>query len=190
MTNTEALKAVYEALGGDTELVNPSNLDVLNAIAELNGGTAQTSNAKAIKEIADNPPSGGAVEKESGTFETNGTNDITVYFTNPHDKRPSVVAFARDSYADTYSDNEGGALLYSIVDVASMCGVSGVPKNDYLIIGVAGRLDKTSSSSPVSAGIIVSNTEADGTLATDHAVLRCGGANQAYTSGVWVAYWL
>lgn len=59
MTNTEALKEVYAALGGEEALEGASNLDVLNAIAELNGGTAQDSNAKAIKEIADNPPSGG-----------------------------------------------------------------------------------------------------------------------------------
>lgn len=64
MTNTEALKEVYNALGGNDALEGASNLDVLNAIAELNGGTAQDSNAKAIKEIADNPPSGGG----SGDF--------------------------------------------------------------------------------------------------------------------------
>lgn len=58
-TNAKALKAVYEALGGEEELVNPTNLEVLNKIAELGGGEAQDSNAKAIMEIAENPPSGG-----------------------------------------------------------------------------------------------------------------------------------
>lgn len=58
-TNAKALKALYEALGGEEELVNPSNLECLNAIAELGGGEAQDSNAKAIMEIAENPPSGG-----------------------------------------------------------------------------------------------------------------------------------
>ena len=58
-TNAKALKALYEALGGEEELVNPSNLDCLNAIAVLGGGEAQETNAAAINEIAENPPSGG-----------------------------------------------------------------------------------------------------------------------------------
>lgn len=67
MTNTEALKEIYNALGGNEALEGASNLDVLNAIAELNGGTAQDSNAKAIKEIADNPPSGGGGSSDFST---------------------------------------------------------------------------------------------------------------------------
>lgn len=58
-TNAKALKALYEALGGEEELVNPSNLECLNAIAVLGGGEAQKSIAAAIKEITDNPPTGG-----------------------------------------------------------------------------------------------------------------------------------
>lgn len=82
MTNTEALKEVYAALGGEEALEGASNLDVLNAIAELNGGTAQDSNAKAIKEIADNPPSGGGggskVQLGACVITNSSTGKITV----------------------------------------------------------------------------------------------------------------
>lgn len=53
MTNTEALKLLYTAVGGTDEIpADATNLDVLNAIAVHFGGSAQESNADAIAEIA------------------------------------------------------------------------------------------------------------------------------------------
>lgn len=54
MTNVEALKALYKALGGDSEtvLASTTNLELLNGISAVLGGSAGTDIASAILAIA------------------------------------------------------------------------------------------------------------------------------------------
>lgn len=54
MTNVEALKALYKALGGDSEtvLASTTNLELLNGISAVLGGSAGTDIASAISAIA------------------------------------------------------------------------------------------------------------------------------------------
>ena len=54
MTNVEALKALYTALGGDSEtvLASTTNLELLNGISAVLGGSAGTDIASAISAIA------------------------------------------------------------------------------------------------------------------------------------------
>lgn len=54
MTNVEALKALYTALGGDsgTVLASTTNLELLNGISAVLGGSAGTDIASAISAIA------------------------------------------------------------------------------------------------------------------------------------------
>ena len=71
MTNVEALKALYEQLGGDTaDVANAVTIvDLLNAIAALLGGDADaTTNADAIANIAE----------VAGSLTPGDTQDVTV----------------------------------------------------------------------------------------------------------------
>lgn len=54
MTNVEALKTLYKALGGDSEtvLASTTNLELLNGISAVLGGSAGTDIASAISAIA------------------------------------------------------------------------------------------------------------------------------------------
>ena len=54
MTNVEALKALYTALGGESEtvLASTTNLELLNGISAVLGGSAGTDIASAISAIA------------------------------------------------------------------------------------------------------------------------------------------
>lgn len=81
MTTPEALKALYEALGGEQAVESMKTVDVLAAIADLYGGGSGVTIPKAIMEIAANA---NGVVKPSGkkTITANGTDiDVAEYAT-------------------------------------------------------------------------------------------------------------
>lgn len=149
MTNTEALKKVYEAAGGeaDTLPAGVTNLDILNVIAVQLGGEAKGSNAEAIQEIADHYSGGG------GGFST-----CTVQF-----------SVAQGQYLDiaVLSDNS------RIVDATQITGAEGaataVLSNGAAIARTLGDMVEVTGNATYSDGTV--------TITGDCAITVSGGAN-------------
>lgn len=119
MDNVSALKALYTALGGDNDsvLAATTNLEVLNGISSVLGGSAGESNAEAIANIA--AVAGGSIAKLTTKTVTPTTEDQTVTPSSSYNGFSSVTVKAVTAAIDA------NITAGNIKDGVTILGVTG-----------------------------------------------------------------